>query len=144
MYEVTLQSGALNMDKWHTCKTTHCRAGWVIHLSGEGGKKLEERLSTPIAALRIYRESSDLEVHIADFYKTNEEAMEDIKRLSELEEDKKNKLRKQSESEKEGAMLWHANSGKIGNDVELTTSKKGVEEFKKMVKNINLNAKGND
>lgn len=73
------------MDKWHICETTHCRAGWVVHLAGEDGKKLEDRLTTPVAALKIYHESSDLKVHMQDFYKTNEESMQDIKMLAELE-----------------------------------------------------------
>jgi hypothetical protein len=73
------------MNDWHTCDTTHCRAGWVVHLAGKDGEKLEKILSTPMAALKIYRENSNLKVRLPDFYKTNEEAMQDIKRLAELE-----------------------------------------------------------
>ena len=32
--------GSLNMGQWHSCETTHCRAGWAIHLTGEAGKVL--------------------------------------------------------------------------------------------------------
>jgi len=53
-------------------------------------------------------------------------------------------MKPQTESEKEGRMLLNANSGKIGKDVELEASKEGVEEFKELVKDINLNVKGND
>ncbi len=74
------KEGGLKMDSWHTCNTTHCRAGWAIHLAGEKGYELEKRLGTPLAALKIYRENSDLEVHMPDFYKTNKETMEDMKR----------------------------------------------------------------
>ena len=79
------KEGGLEMGDWHTCDTTHCRAGWVVHLAGKEGYELEKRLSTPLAALKIYRENSDLEVHLPDFYKTNEETMEDMRRLAEEE-----------------------------------------------------------
>ena len=35
--------GSLDMGAWHTCQTTHCRAGWAIVLAGEKGKELERR-----------------------------------------------------------------------------------------------------
>ncbi len=47
--EAGLQAGALNMGAWHHCKTTHCVAGWAIHLSGQRGKKLEEKYSAGVA-----------------------------------------------------------------------------------------------
>ena len=31
----------LNMGDWHTCETTHCLAGWAVHLSGPAGYALE-------------------------------------------------------------------------------------------------------
>lgn len=34
---------AFDMSTWHTCETTHCRAGWVVHLAGEAGKALEDK-----------------------------------------------------------------------------------------------------
>ena len=37
---VTAQGCRLDMSAWHTCDTTHCRAGWVVHLAGEAGKAL--------------------------------------------------------------------------------------------------------
>ena len=35
------ETGALSMDTWHTCETTHCIAGWAIHQAGEPGRILE-------------------------------------------------------------------------------------------------------
>jgi len=29
--------GKLEMGAWHVCKTTHCLAGWVTTIAGEGG-----------------------------------------------------------------------------------------------------------
>jgi hypothetical protein len=29
--EAVSHPNALHMDKWHSCNTTHCRAGWVVH-----------------------------------------------------------------------------------------------------------------
>ena len=73
------------MNQWHTCDTTHCRAGWVVHLAGSEGKALEERFRTPLAALMIYRESSALKVGMNDFYDTNEIALRKMKELAEKE-----------------------------------------------------------
>lgn len=38
VYAAASQPKALAMDTWHTCKNTHCRAGWVVTLAGEAGK----------------------------------------------------------------------------------------------------------
>jgi hypothetical protein len=76
---------ALNMDTWHSCETTHCRAGWIVHLAGEAGKALEKKTSTLFAAMQIYRKSSDIQVSPPRFYEPNEVAMADIKRCAELE-----------------------------------------------------------
>jgi len=76
---------ALDMGSWHTCETTHCRAGWVVMLAGEAGKKLESFHNTELAAALIYRESSPHKVSAARFYDDNEAAMADIKRMAELE-----------------------------------------------------------
>jgi hypothetical protein len=79
------QENALEMETWHTCETTHCRAGWVVTLAGEAGKKLEAFHKTELAAALIYRESSPHQVSFARFYDSNEAAMADIKRMAELE-----------------------------------------------------------
>jgi len=76
---------SLDMSKWHTCETTHCRAGWVVHLAGEEGKKLEEKTSTAFAAMMIYKKSSNIPVSPARFYDNKENAMQDIKRCAEME-----------------------------------------------------------
>ena len=58
MLEVVSAEGALDMRTWHTCQTTHCRAGWAVTLAGKAGKELEDRLSTPVAAMLIYKAST--------------------------------------------------------------------------------------
>ena len=68
------------MTDWHVCNTTHCRAGWTVHLAGEDGYKLERLTSTAFAARQIYKASSNIEVKYTAFYKSNEEAMDDIER----------------------------------------------------------------
>jgi len=85
VYEAASAEGALNMGNWHSCETTHCRAGWVTHLAGPAGAAMEWALSTASAAAMIYLASDrDLE-KIPDFYTSNEKALEDMKRLAELE-----------------------------------------------------------
>jgi hypothetical protein len=73
------------MNTWHTCNTTHCRGGWVVHLAGKEGKKLEEKTSTAFAAHQIYKASSPIRVHHPRFFETDEVAMADIKRCAEEE-----------------------------------------------------------
>jgi hypothetical protein len=76
------------METWHTCGTTHCRAGWVVHLAGEAGYALERFFDTPLAAMKIMDASSAEalpKVSPARFYETNEQALADIKRMAELE-----------------------------------------------------------
>lgn len=70
------------MGFWHTCETTHCRAGWVVHLAGEAGKKLEEETSTQFAAMQIYK-ASGYSINPGRFYDNNEAAMADMKKLAE-------------------------------------------------------------
>jgi len=73
------------MDSWHTCETTHCRAGWVVTLAGAEGKALEKETNTEFAAMMIYKESSPIRVSPVRFYESNETAMSDITRCAELE-----------------------------------------------------------
>ena len=71
------------MSTWHTCNTTHCRAGWVVHLAGEAGYALERFHDTALAAQLIYRESDPANpVSPVRFYETNEQALADMKRLA--------------------------------------------------------------
>ena len=73
------------MSSWHTCETTHCRAGWVVNLAGEAGVTLEGQTTTEFAAMMIYKNSSEIRVSPTRFYESNEVAMADIKRCAELE-----------------------------------------------------------
>lgn len=84
VFEAVSQPNALNMSTWHTCETTHCRAGWVVTLAGPAGKALENRTSTEFAAMQIYKASGYL-ISPVRFYESNEVAMADMKRLAEEE-----------------------------------------------------------
>lgn len=76
----------LNMWDWHTCETTHCRAGWVVHLAGDAGYALEKRYNTGFAAMLIYDASSPaLPVSPSRFYDHEKLALADMKRMAELE-----------------------------------------------------------
>lgn len=75
----------LNMSTWHTCETTHCRAGWVIALAGAAGKKLEQFYNTELAAMLIY-DASGYRINPARFYDSDNEALADMKRLAEADE----------------------------------------------------------
>nr|DAH75521.1 MAG TPA: hypothetical protein [Caudoviricetes sp.] len=84
VYKSASQPEALNMGTWHTCGTTHCRAGWVVTLAGEEGKKLESFFNTELAAMLIYRESGS-PINPARFYDGESEALADMKRLADEE-----------------------------------------------------------
>jgi hypothetical protein len=73
------------MSDWHTCDTSHCRAGWVVRLAGKEGYELENKTSTQFAAMQIYKVSSPIKVSPPRFFETDEVAMEDIKRCAEEE-----------------------------------------------------------
>jgi hypothetical protein len=79
---ITAEGCSLDMGDWHTCETTHCRAGWVVHLAGEGGRVLEGCLGTPAAAALIYYASDPNLERVPDFYCTDSEAMADIERMA--------------------------------------------------------------
>ena len=70
------------MDDWHACETTHCRAGWVVHLAGKAGYALEEKTSCLFAAMQIYK-ASGYKISPCRFFDSNEEAIEDMKKLAE-------------------------------------------------------------
>jgi len=79
---------ALDMRIWHktdACGTTHCRAGWVIHLAGAAGEVLEGVYGTSAAAALIYQASDPKLERIPDFYVSNETALADMQRLAEAE-----------------------------------------------------------
>lgn len=70
------------MRTWHTCETTHCRAGWVITLAGKEGKELELFHGTALAAQLIYRESGS-PINPCRFYDSNDAALADMKTRAE-------------------------------------------------------------
>jgi uncharacterized protein YjbI with pentapeptide repeats len=71
--------GSLRMSDWHSCETTHCRAGWAIHLAGEGGYALEDRMGPSAAGALIYAASRP-GVPVPNFYASNEDALLDMRR----------------------------------------------------------------
>lgn len=84
VYAAASQPGCLNMGNWHSCETTHCRAGWVVHLAGEAGYALEDRTSSLFAAQQIYR-ASGYDISPVRFFDDNDKALADMKRLAEGE-----------------------------------------------------------
>lgn len=69
------KGGELCMPWWHTCETTHCRAGWAIHLAGKAGYDLEEAVGPSAAAALIYQKSAG---YVPDFYADENSALKDI------------------------------------------------------------------
>ena len=59
---------ALDMAAWQTCQTTHCLAGWAIHLSGPAGYALEAATSPSVAGAMLMPSASHL------FHSDNETA----------------------------------------------------------------------
>lgn len=82
IYERVSQPNALDMSDWHSCETTHCRAGWVVHLAGDAGYALEKFHNTELAAVLIYR-ASGYEISPERFFDDADDAMADMKRLAE-------------------------------------------------------------
>ena len=81
---VTETPTSLAMDDWHTCNTTHCRAGHIVHMAGEAGYALERFHNTALAAMLIYDASDPtFKINPCRFYDSNEDAMADMKRLAE-------------------------------------------------------------
>ncbi len=83
VYEAASNPGALEMSDWHTCETTHCRAGWVVSLAGDAGAELEILYGTSMAATLIYLRSDPNLKRVPDFHASNEEALADMKRMAE-------------------------------------------------------------
>ena len=73
--------GALNMDAWHTCETTHCRAGWAVHLAGKAGYDLQDKVGPQRAGAMIYRASRPGKP-APWFFDTNEHALADIRKCA--------------------------------------------------------------
>lgn len=88
VYAAASAEGALDMDAWHKdgyCGTTHCRAGWVVVLAGEGGRVLEGVYGTSTAAALIYQASDPYLECVPDFYTSNKSALAGMKHLADAE-----------------------------------------------------------
>lgn len=66
---------SLDMRHWHNCETTHCRAGWAIHLAGREGYMLEAVVGAAKAGALIYLKNAG---YIPNFYENDHRAMKDI------------------------------------------------------------------
>ena len=77
--------GKLDMSTWHTCETTHCRAGWAVTLAGGAGKALEGKIGPAAAGALITLASCPWMKRVPNFYASNEAAMADIKACAERE-----------------------------------------------------------
>jgi hypothetical protein len=74
-----IEAGAhLEMDAWHKCETTHCRAGWAIMLAGSAGRTLELMYGSEAAGNLIYAASRP-GMRQPHFRASNEDALADIK-----------------------------------------------------------------
>ncbi len=70
--------GVIDMDNWHTCETTHCRAGWAIYLADEAGAALERRYGTNVAGALIYAASRPNN-RVPNWFASAEEALADLR-----------------------------------------------------------------
>jgi hypothetical protein len=82
--EAASKPGAFEMNNFHTCETTHCRAGWAVHLAGKDGYALERATSSVFAAMQIYKASGS-PISPVRFFESNEVAMADMKKCAEEE-----------------------------------------------------------
>jgi hypothetical protein len=78
--EAVLKEGhALKMDLWHACETSHCLAGWAVHLAGPAGYALESIVGTPTAGAMLMPSAAHL------FYASHDEGLAWLKeQLSEV------------------------------------------------------------
>ena len=74
--------GKLEMSNWHKCETTHCIGGWVSHLAGEKGKKLEDFVGMPATATLILKKSG---ARIPNYWADNETAMKFVEEQAKKE-----------------------------------------------------------
>ncbi len=72
------KGGRCEMNSWHTCGTTHCRAGWLIHLAGEAGYALEGVVGSLAAGCLLYQKARP-HMKIPNFFASNESALADIR-----------------------------------------------------------------
>ena len=72
-----LGKDGLRMSTWHTCESTHCRAGWAIHLAGNEGYELEREYGPAMAGTLIYLKAGA--TRIPDWYASDDAAMADLR-----------------------------------------------------------------
>ena len=77
------KGGKLDMGSWHGpqdhwCGTTHCRAGWAVHIAGEKGKALQDRVGPQLAGTLIYQASRPGKP-APWFFMSTEDAIADIR-----------------------------------------------------------------
>ena len=78
----------LDMSRWHTCNSVHCRAGWAVHIAGGEGYELEKRTSTLFAAMQIFKKGSPkVPFKLMDFYADNETGMKSIQEAAQKEKE---------------------------------------------------------
>src|SRR5437870_1190139 len=70
IFAAASKPNALEMNSFHKCEKTHCRAGWTVVLAGDAGLALERFYNTELAAMLIYRESG-YKINPARFYDDN-------------------------------------------------------------------------
>ena len=73
----------LEMAVWHECDTTHCRAGWAIHLAGEAGYALERRFGASVAGALIYSASRPRPV--PNWFASSDEALADLRKCADAD-----------------------------------------------------------
>jgi len=80
-----VDNNSLDMSDWHTCETTHCWAGWIVHLAGEEGYALENKTSPCFAAMQIFKASNKSSINPSYFFLGDKEAMVKIKEMADTE-----------------------------------------------------------
>ena len=75
-------AAGLDMGSWHTCETTHCIAGWAIHLAGDAGRALEDEVGSNAAGALIYHVSTGV---VPDFFASEESALADLRKRAAAE-----------------------------------------------------------
>jgi hypothetical protein len=87
VYEAAIATPeSFDMSDVHGCATTHCRAGWAVHLAGPAGYALEQRFGWELAAMKIYDASCPgYKINPCRFYDSDADALADMKKLAGVE-----------------------------------------------------------
>ncbi len=72
-------AGKLDMRDWHSCETTHCRAGWAIALAGHAGAMMEDIEGPEVAGALLYAAATG---RVPNFYASDDAALEDLRRAA--------------------------------------------------------------